>query len=372
MAALWEEMLRGLQAREGDTITTLPPQSPLRVAIGLLYLLNRDYGRARARLAETEDLFRQGEEEVERHLRSVLEGWQGSQARASPADELTGESAPCRQRTAEGHTLAETEREKDTTPEWTTLRVFCLGKFLVYQGEKPIDLGQNSKAKTLLKYLVAHRRPLPREVLIETLWPDSDPQAANNRLKVALHALRQALAGSPNSRGIDYILYQDGSYSLNPQIGLWVDAEAFEGHCQAGQRLEMEGKSAEAMRHYALAEDLYRGNYLEEDPYEEWTLIRREALKDLYLTILGRLSDYAMEMGEYTSCILRSQKILANDPCREDAYRQLMRCYSRVGQRSQALHWYDLCVKTLRKELAITPEAATTELYHKLRREEEI
>lgn len=201
MAALWEEMLPGLQAREGDILTNLPPQSPLRAAIALLYLLNRDYGRARARLAETEDLFRQGEEEVGRHLRLVLEGWQGSQARASPAEELTGESAPCRQGTAEGHTLAETEGEKDTTPEWTTLRVFCLGKFLVYHGEKPIDLGQNSKAKTLLKYLVAHRRPLLREVLIETLWPDSDPQLANNR-----HRRRSSYIPSPARTGTSQAL----------------------------------------------------------------------------------------------------------------------------------------------------------------------
>ena len=151
-----------------------------------------------------------------------------------------------------------------------------------------------------------------------------------------------------------------------------MDVDAFEYHRAAGRRLEREGRVDEAAKEYELAVELYLGDYLEEDPYEEWTLLRREALKDTYLAILSKLAERSMKEEDYESGIIYCQKTLARDSCREDSYRQLMRCYSRLGQRSRALCWYQFCVRTLKVELDTSPDHQTVALYHRLMKSESI
>ena len=45
-----------------------------------------------------------------------------------------------------------------------------------------------------------------------------------------------------------------------------------------------------------------------------------------------------------------------------------MRIYQRVGRRADALKQYQSCVETLRRELNVEPEVATTRLYQEIRR----
>jgi len=214
---------------------------------------------------------------------------------------------------------------------------------------------------------------LPVDVLMETLWPDCDPQSASNNLKAAIHGLRQTLSQLfGNKESFPYVHFLQGSYLMNPQVELWVDVENFEQHWTRGRHLEKADNLTEAVREYELAEALYRGDYLEDEPYEEWTLLRREALKDTYVTILGKLADRSMETNDYESCIIYCQKILAKDSCREDAYQRLMRCYSRLGRRNRALRWYEICRRTIQAELDTTPDHETTALYHRLLRDEPI
>ncbi len=253
-------------------------------------------------------------------------------------------------------------------PRVMRLEVRCLGRFEVRSAWKQVERWQSVKAKSVFQYLMTRpREPVIKDVLMETLWPDCEPQAASNNLKVAMHGLRHALSRLfQEKESFPYVLFQQGSYLMSPEIDLWVDIEEFEQHWVAGRRLEKEGKLTEAMREYELGEELYRGDYLENELYEEWTLLHREALKDTYITILGKLADHSMEMADYESCIIYCQKILTKDPCREDAYRRLMRCYSRLGQRNRALRWYEICRRTIQAELDTTPDRETTALHHQL------
>jgi DNA-binding SARP family transcriptional activator len=153
---------------------------------------------------------------------------------------------------------------------------------------------------------------------------------------------------------------------------MWVDVEEFGQHYKAGQSFERGGKLAEAVRGYELAENLYQGDFIEEDPYEDWPILQRESLKDSYLAILERLSRYYLEEKRYTTCIHLCQKILVKDDCREDAHRRLMRCYSRQSQSNLALRQYHLCVEALARLLDVSPAPETTTLYHQIRRREAV
>jgi len=159
---------------------------------------------------------------------------------------------------------------------------------------------------------------------------------------------------------------------LSPKLELWVDVDDFERMWAAGLRLEKRRDVEGAARQYRLANELYRGDYLEDEPYAEWTLLRREALKDTYLAILGKLANISFKANDYDNCIRYSQKILAKDSCHEEAYRWLIRCYIRLGQPHRALQWYDLCVAALKREIDSTPDHETTSLYHQLLRQNRI
>ncbi len=247
-----------------------------------------------------------------------------------------------------------------------TLAVYCLGVFRVYQGDELINDWPSGKGKCIFKYMIATRdRPIPKEVLMDLFWRDADPDAARNNLNVAIYGLRQAFrAARPD---FSHILFEDDCYFLNPDMEVWVDAEEFVRRYEAGQTLERNGKLAKAMREYEIAEELYQGDFLEEDLYADWPIPRREGLKDHHLTVLDRLSTYCLEQKRYASCIHLCRKILAKDPCREDAHRRLMRCYRQQGQRNLALRQYHICLEKLREELDVPPTDETVMLYRRIR-----
>ena len=241
------------------------------------------------------------------------------------------------------------------------VQIRCFGRREVLRSGEPIEYWRRAKAKTLLKYLVARRQPVPRDVLLDLLWPDGDPQLAGNGLRVVLHALRQSLGGEAH----EWIVLEGNNYRLHPRSPIWVDVDEFQTNYAIGRRLERQ-QAAEAMHHYEIAEDLYRDDYLIEDLYEEWTLARREELKDQYLMLLVKLADYAAQQGDAEGCIMRCHKILQKDRCREDAHRRLMRSYAQLGQRSQALHWYDVCVDMLESVLDVEPSEQTKALHQQI------
>ena len=121
-----------------------------------------------------------------------------------------------------------------------------------------------------------------------------------------------------------------------------------------------------------MAEALYKGDYLEDEPYDDRILIRRETLKDIYLIIIGKIADYLLKIKDYEGSIIYNQKIIAKDNCREDAFKRLMRCYSRLGNRNRAMRWYEICCQAIRTELDTTPENETTLLYQQVSRDEYI
>jgi LuxR family maltose regulon positive regulatory protein len=250
-------------------------------------------------------------------------------------------------------------------PGMLRLDVHCFDRLEVYSGSKKLEHWQNANAKSLFKlFIIKLREPIPKEVLIEYLWPEASIGASSNNLKVAIHGLRKILNRFLNQEdNFPSIVFKYGCYELNSEIDLWTDIEQFEHHWSTARRLEKEGNLAAAIKEYRMAEALYKGDYLEDEPYNDQTLIRRETLKDIYLTIMGKLADYSFDIKDYEESIIYCQKIIAKDNCREDAYRRLMRCYSRLGNRSRAIRWYEICCRAIQTELDTTPEHATIELY---------
>lgn len=330
--------------------------------IQLLRLVQSDFRGVRRQLEQVNDNLAERESLVRQRLQYALqvsEGWQVLRLVPYTAGSIVSRIGKT--------TLGEIARP-EVPQKLTRLEVKCLGRFEIRSPWNRVKRWRSIKAKSVFQYLITRlRQPVVKEVLMEMLWSDCNPRAASNNLKAAVHVLRQTLGSLlEDKKDFDYVLFLQGSYLINPEIDLWLDVDEFERHWELGQRFEKDQKLSEAIKEYEMAEALYRGDYLEDEPYEEWTLLRREALKDICLLILGKLADYSMNKGDYDRCVTYSQKILAKDPCREDAYRRLMCCYNRLGQRNRALRWYEICRRIIKAELDTTPDPETSALYHRL------
>jgi DNA-binding SARP family transcriptional activator len=255
-------------------------------------------------------------------------------------------------------------------PRWRadapTLMVYCLGPFRVYQDEELITEWPSGIGKSIFKYLVTHRvRPVSKEFLMDLFWSDADPESARNNLNVAIYGLRKALRAV--RADFSHVLYQEDHYLINPDMAVWVDVEDFSHHLEVGQAFDKAGQTSEAVTEYEAAEGLYAGDFLVEDLYEEWTIVKRRNLKESYLSLLDRLSRYYLRDKQYANCVHVCQKILVEDDCREDAHRRLMRCYFSQDQPYLAIRQYHLCRETLKNELDILPTSNTRDLYELIR-----
>jgi DNA-binding SARP family transcriptional activator len=259
-------------------------------------------------------------------------------------------------------------------PVSNRLNIRCLGHFDVRTDRGQVKHWRSMKAKSVFQYLLTHpREPAVKEMIMEALWPECSSQAAGNNLKAAVHQIQLTLSSlGGEMQDWRHVLFLQGSYAINPGTHLWIDVEEFEKHWTAGRRFEKEHHLAEAMSEYEKAETLYQGDFLEEELYEEWTMLRRETLRDIYLAVLSKLAGHAILINDLENCIHYSQILLGQDPCREDAYRWLMYCYTNLGHRNRALRWYEICCRIIRSEMDTVPDRRTTELYYRILKDEEI
>jgi len=233
------------------------------------------------------------------------------------------------------------------------LQIRTFGRFEVAVDGKSITNWNNTRAKNILKLLVIHAETtLPQEFFVEALWPDQPVDAALNSLRVAIHELRRKLQSVGATNGSQSpIARLHGGYSLDLTRPIWIDCIHFQKLWELGRSHAENGDLPLASRVYEEAIELYRGDFLDEDRYEEWTLIRRERLLDIYLTMLEHLADIYLQHGEFLGCIQACQKILEKDLCHEGAYHKIIDCYLREGQTSRAIRWFEICRNALLVEL---------------------
>ena len=250
-------------------------------------------------------------------------------------------------------------------PAGHLLSVQLLGRFQVRLDEVPVEQWPSGRGRSLFKYLVCHRDPWPRrEQLMGAFWPEAAPAAARNSLNVAVHGLRRAFRASAE---VPVVVLEDGTYRLGPQLRLWLDTDEFQRHLAGGRRLDAAGDPGGAAAEYERALALYQGDFLADDPYEDWPVTTREHLLLGYLDVLDRLGGLSFDRHHYGACVALCRLLVERDPCREDGHRRLMRCFSRQGQPHLALRQYLACAEALDRELGVDPDPATVALATQIR-----
>lgn len=215
------------------------------------------------------------------------------------------------------------------------LAIRLLGKLQVFIGnnEVPPSQWKNSKALMILKYLATHRDDgfIPREVLIELLWPDQDIRKTAKRFNMAMSALRKTIEPEILPRASSsYIQRKKDSYRLYPDSRIKIDTEIFLDKIKKAEKFINSDKQ-EALQQYKKAESFYKGDFLEEDPFEQWCITLREHLNSIYIKMLESLSALYEKEKDINNSILYAQKVLETDPYNEDITRKLIKYHIDSG-----------------------------------------
>ena len=242
------------------------------------------------------------------------------------------------------------------------IRVWLLGHFRVSVGPLTIeeDRWRLRKAGSLVKLLAlarAHR--LHREQIMDVLWPDLDQRSQANNLYRTLHVARRTVRNGTADTDRQYLPLRGDVVSLYPDGPLWTDVRAFE---EASAYASGSGEPAA----YRAALDLYAGDLLPEDPYEDWTQARREGLRQMFLDLLVEMALIYEEREDYAAAIDALRRAVAEEPVNEEAHRGLMRLYARGGRRQQALSQYQQLEKALGRQLEAEPDTASRQLHREI------
>jgi DNA-binding SARP family transcriptional activator len=240
------------------------------------------------------------------------------------------------------------------------IAVLALGRFAVMHAGEPVPLAawQSRKARDLLKVLVARRgRPLTREAAAEAMWPDEAPEALGNRLSVALSTIRKVL--DPQRRHpADYYVVSDARTIALRTDRVSIDLIEFLRISDRASELMTQGERDAAEGPLRRARQLYAGDFLEEDLYEDWAVEVREEARSRLLAVLRLLARLAADSDDDEATGQYLGQLLEREPYDEDAWLALVASQLRLRRHGEARRSYAAYARRM-KELGVVPVALT-------------
>jgi DNA-binding SARP family transcriptional activator len=229
------------------------------------------------------------------------------------------------------------------------LRITTLGSLRLDCGG--MDLGGewlDHRPGQLLKYLISARGSrVPVDKLVEALWPNAGGQGLTS-LRQAVHGLRDRLEpGRQKQAPSRFVLSRPNAYELNT-ASIVVDADEFAREADAALRTAKRSRSDEADAQLASAAQLYRGEFLADEPYADWALRERERLRDLAARVLRELAETHLQAGELPSASSALQRLADLEPLDLDAQRDLMAVMITRRRHGEAARRYELVRRTFK------------------------
>ncbi len=238
--------------------------------------------------------------------------------------------------------------------------IVSLGRFAVIRAGEPVALAawQSRKARDLLKVLVARRgRPMTRDAAAEALWPEENPEPLGNRLSVALSTIRKVLDPSRQHPPDHYLTADTRTIAVRPEH-LDVDLIEFLRTADQGIDLMADGERSAAEGALRRARQIYAGDFLEEDLYEDWAVQAREEARSRLLMVLRLLARLADGRGDDELAVSYLGQLLEREPYDEDAWLALIAGQLRLRRHGEARRRYASYARRM-GELTVVPVPLT-------------
>lgn len=218
-----------------------------------------------------------------------------------------------------------------------------LGGFGLTRAGQPVPLPV--PAQRLVAFLALRAQPLSRAHIAGNLWLDATQERALANLRSAVWRARRC----------------DGTLL---KIGT--------GHLGLGQRVRVDVHDT-VERAHRLIDDLSTcdGHGLTADGltrellpdwFDDWVLLERERLRQLFLHGLEALSRRLTSLGHHARAIEAGTVVVGQEPLRESAHRVLIEAYLAEGNRNEALRQYRAYRDIMRDELGLEPSPRLTGL----------
>lgn len=216
------------------------------------------------------------------------------------------------------------------------------------------------QGRLLFVYLIVNRRrPVRREELLEAIWPERLPDAADSALSALLSKLRRLL-------GAD-VLPTRGEVRLELPVGAFVDFEAASEAIHRAEAAVRREAYAEAWGPARVALHTAARGFL---PGEDvpWVGEERRRLEEIALRAHECIAASGLGLGgcELDSTKRSSRALIAATPYRESGYRFLMQALREEGNAAEALRVYEQLRALLRDELGTAPSPPTQALHREL------
>ena len=232
-----------------------------------------------------------------------------------------------------------------------SLKIYALGSpRALLDGENiqwPIQ-----QSRDLFFCLLQHEQGLRKEEIGALFWPEHPPHKLDGVFRSTLYRLRRAVFR-------ESVIFSDGLYTFNWESDFWFDIKAYQALLNQAEKETAEDEKRQRLEE-ALA--LCQGEYLE-GIYDDWCVLERERWRESEKTTRESLAKLYASRGSLQRAVETYQQLVALDPYREPAHRELMRCYFRLGDRAAAIKQYQTCAQILRDDLGLSPSAETEQLY---------
>lgn len=208
------------------------------------------------------------------------------------------------------------------------------------------------KAVALISYLAVTGRPQRRDAIAALLWPELDHSRARGALR---RTLSVTAAGVPALRTV--------------ADDVWLDLHTTV--CDVTEVLDLahgDDPTGWATAVIALREPFMAGFRLRDAaPFEEWTAITADQLRDLHATTLGRLVGHEVGTGDLVAALEHARERVVADPLSEPAQTDLIRVLAWTGDQAAAIRQYRSLVRILDRELGVPPLPETVALHDAIR-----
>ena len=284
-----------------------------------------------------------------------------------PADVRAELSVLLSQRTAPAIVIPSLELPLETRA-LTDLTINMLGPVeLQRDPARPLaaDAWTTRRARDILCFIASRRhRRASKDSIIDAFWGETDLEVVERNFHPTVSHIRKALNSNQPLKQ-NFLLYRDGDYQLNQDFSYRIDIEDFDRLLSEGESARRARQFEECIKAYEGAIALYRGEFMQ-GSYDTWVEEQRTYYSRQYLRVLESLASVAEKMQDWDRAMQLAQRILRDDPFREDIHCLMMRAHSALGNRKAVREQFETLRGLLAKELGVEPGAETRRVYQEL------
>ncbi|MBS3957669.1 MAG: hypothetical protein KGZ40_09135 [Clostridiales bacterium] len=248
-------------------------------------------------------------------------------------------------------------------------RVRLFGGFELTVGSRRVSEREWAKRKARLLFatlVLKEGRETPREQLYEHLWPEMDETSSRNNFYVIWSSMKAVLSpGLGKSTPCPYMSSTGGVCRSNPDL-VRSDTQEFDELYREARKARGDGDVEGAVSAFERLAEIYRGELLPGDIYEEWFVEDRDRYRHDFGDAMLAAGDMLAAKGDSAGASRLLRKAIGADPWREDLYQAILRLQIAAGQRSAAVETYFSCRSRLVEDLGLDPSAETVRLYEQV------